>query len=99
MNLIIAQLKIRKQQTNKKNRFLGNIGTGFSIFLSSVQLGRTFRTCTIYFESMGIDFESCNVGSKVFNFLQARMMKIDDPAADVTNDMVMVMRYKIETTR
>lgn len=30
MNPITAQLKIRKQQTNKKNRFLNNIGTGFS---------------------------------------------------------------------
>jgi len=52
---------------------------------------------SVYFQSMMADFEIRNMGGKLFHFIQARIMEIDDFSAFFAYGMIMVARREVKT--
>lgn len=67
------------------------------MFMRLFSLAR--RACPVYFETMAVDFEPSQLRCDRFDFIEDRVVEVDDFPTRITNDVVVTRRHEIKPAR
>ena len=63
------------------------------MFMRLFSLAR--RTCAVYFKTVAINFESCQLRCDRFDFIEDRVVEVDNFATRIADDVVVTRRLSL----